>query len=286
MNIKQKYQGYLFVLPTVFLLVLILGFPAFMAVVNSVTPIWSEGFSFTLENYTKLIHDPVFLNAFSKTAYFVGTTVFIHFLIGLPVAMALNAQIRARNFFRVLAILPWTVPDVISGLAWRYMLNPTQGIVNHILMSLGIVDTQISWLGNPQLAMPSVILAEVWRAYPFVMVILLAGLQAIPEQLYEAARVDGATFLQVFRYITLPQLKRPFAVALALDVIWEFRRFGVVYTMTQGGPGHATEIFSMRVYKEYFDFFNFEYASAMAIVVAGIMLLITLPYVKTMVSEA
>ncbi len=286
MNIGQKYQGYLFVLPAVLLLVLILGFPAFMALLNSVTPIWSKGFSFTLGNYAKLIHDPIFWNSFIKTIYFVGVTVSIHFLIALPIAMALDTQIRARNFFRVLAILPWTVPAVISGLAWRYMFNPTQGIVNHILMSLGLIDTQIAWLGDPQLAMPSVILAEVWRAYPFVMVILLAGLQAIPQQLYEAAHVDGASFFQTFRYITIPQLKRPFAVALALDTIWEFRRFGVVYTMTKGGPGHSTEVFSMRVYKEYFKFFNFEYAAAIAIVVAGIMLLVTLPYVRTMVSEA
>ncbi|MFB6291425.1 MAG: carbohydrate ABC transporter permease [Candidatus Bipolaricaulia bacterium] len=285
MNIR-KYQGYLFVLPTVLLLLVILGFPAFMAILNSVTPIWSEGFSFTIRNYVKLVHDPIFWNSFIKTIYFVGSIVFLHFLIALPIAMALNSQIRARNFFRVLAILPWTMPDVISGLAWRYMLKPTQGIVNHILMTLEITDNYISWLGNPKLAMPSVILAEVWRAYPFVMVILLAGLQAIPQQLYEAARVDGASFFQTFRYITIPQLKRPFAVALALDTIWEYRRFGVIYTMTKGGPGHATEVFSMRVYKEYFKFFNFEYAATIAVVVAGVMLLITLPYVRMMVSEA
>jgi len=209
--------------------------------------------------------------------------VAFHFLIGLAVALALNSQIKARKFFRVLALLPWTVPDVISGLVWRYMYNPTQGIINYVLMKLNLIDTYIEWLASPSLAMPSVILADVWRGYPFVMVILLAGLQAIPKQLYEAAKVDGASVVQEFWYITLPGLTRAITVALALDTIWQFRRFGLIYTMTQGGPGHVTEIFSLLVYKQYFKFFNFEYASSIAVIMACILLCISLPYLKLIV---
>lgn len=281
--LKEKYQGYLFVLPCFLMLLLVLGFPAFMAVLNSFSPIWSEGFNFTLENYRKLSHDPVFWNALSKTLFFVSGTVFLHLALGLAVALALNAEIKARRFFRVLAILPWTVPDVISGLIWRFMYNPLSGIINDGLMKLQLTGTYIEWLADPKLAMPSIIFADVWRGYPFVMIILLAGLQAIPREQYEAARVDGASPLQEFWHITIPNLKRMIVIAVALDIIWQFRRFGLVYTMTQGGPGRTTEILSILVYKQYFRFFNFEYAAAIAVVMAVIMLIISFPYVRMIV---
>ena len=282
-KVKPCHEGYLFILPCFIMLFLVLGFPALMAVVNSFTPIWAKKFTFTFDNYVKLMQDPVFWNSFRVSLFFVGGTVILHFLIGLVVALALNSQIRARKFFRVLALLPWTVPDVISGLVWRYMYNPTQGIINYLLMKSGLVDTYIEWLASPSLAMPSVILADVWRGYPFVMVILLAGLQAIPRQLYEAAEVDGASAIQSFWYITIPSLTRAIVVALALDTIWQFRRFGLIYTMTQGGPGHTTEIFSMLVYKQYFKFFNFEYASCIAVFMAIILFVVSLPYLKLIV---
>lgn len=254
-----------------------------IAILNSFTPLWSEVKTFTLDNYVKLVKDKLFWNAMSITFRFVASTVLLHLLVGLAVALALNAQIRANRFFRVIAILPWTVPDVISGLIWRFMYNPTSGIINHLLRQTGLTKSYIEWLAQPHLALPSVIFADVWRGYPFVMIILLAGLQAIPRELYEAARVDGASSLQEFRHITIPLLRRMIIIALALDTIWQFRRFGLIYNMTLGGPGHVTEILSLYVYKQYFKYFNFEYASAMAVVMAVIMLIISLPYVRMMV---
>jgi multiple sugar transport system permease protein len=265
------------------MLLLVLGFPAAIAVANSFTPLWSEVKTFTLENYAKLARDELFWNSLWITFRFVGSTVLLHLLVGLAVALALNVQIKANRFFRVIAILPWTVPDVISGLIWRFMYNPTSGIINHLVRSSGVTKTYIEWLAHPSLALASVIFADVWRGYPFVMIILLAGLQAIPRELYEAARVDGATALQEFRHITIPLLKRMVIVAAALDTIWQFRRFGLIYNMTLGGPGHITEILSLYVYKQYFKYFNFEYASAVAVVLAVIMLIISLPYVRMII---
>lgn len=142
------------------------------------------------------------------------------------------------------------------------------------------------WLGDSSLAMPSVIFADVWRGYPFVMIILLAGLQSIPSDVREAARVDGAGAFQEFRHVTLPLLKPIIIIAAALDMIWQFRRFGLVYNMTQGGPGRATEILSLHSYKEYFRFFNYEYASAMAVSLGLIILLLSVPYVRTMLRRS
>lgn len=256
------------------------------AVANSFTPLWSPEKTFTLANYLKLLKDTLFWNALKVTGFFVSGTVFLHVLVGLVVALALNTAIRARRFFRLIAILPWTVPDVISGLIWRFMYDPTSGIINHLLMRTGLVHDYIEWLAQPGMALPSVILADVWRGYPFVMVILLAGLQAIPKDLYEAARVDGATAVQEFFYITIPGLLRIGLIALALDTIWQIRRFGLIYNMTLGGPGHVTEILSLYVYKNYFKYFNFEYASAIAVVMAVIMLIISFPYIRATARRA
>jgi multiple sugar transport system permease protein len=280
---RQELQGYAFILPCILMLLLVLGFPTAIAVVNSFTPLWAEVKTFTLANYVKLAGDKLFWNSLLITFRFVASTVVFHLIVGLAVALALNAQIKANRFFRVIAILPWTVPDVISGLIWRFMYNPTSGIINSLLIRHGLTRTYIEWLALPNLALPSVIFADVWRGYPFVMIILLAGLQAIPRELYEAAKLDGATTLQEFRHVTIPLLSRMIIIAVALDTIWQFRRFGLVYNMTLGGPGHVTEILSLYIYKQYFKYFNFEYASAMAVVMAVIMLIISFPYVRMIV---
>lgn len=279
---RHQLQGLGFVLPCVLTLVAVLGVPIALSALASVSVRSPGGTARGLDHYQRLLADGQFWHSLRVSLTFVGATVGLHLVVGLAVALALNAQIRARRFLRVLAILPWTVPDVISGLMWRFMYNPTLGIINHTLRSLGLASGPIDWLGSASLALPSVIQADLWRGYPFVMLILLAGLQAIPKDLYEAARVDGASALREFRHITLPSLRPMILLAIALDVIWQFRRFGLVYNMTAGGPGNATEILSLHIYKQYFKFFEFEYASAMAVAMAVVMLAISIPYVVTM----
>jgi len=282
----RQLKGFLFVLPSLLMLLLVLGIPVVTAVINSFAPIWSEVKTFTIENYIKLLNDKLFWNSLLVTFIFVVSTVALHFLFGLSVALVLNAEIKAKRFFRVIAILPWTVPDVITGLIWRFMYNPTSGIINNLIMTSGLTNYYIEWLASPYLVLPSIILADVWRGYPFVMIILLAGLQAIPREQYEAARVDGASPFKVFIHITMPNLARIIYIALALDTIWQFRRFGLIYNMTLGGPGHASEILSLYIYKHYFKYFNFEYASAIAVVMAIIMIIISYPYVRMLTKKA
>lgn len=277
---KSELTGYAFVLPCFLLMLFVFGLPAVTAIANSFTPIWSDVKTFTFDNYIKLQQDKQFWEALQVTLIFVAGSVALHLALGLGVALALNIDVPGKWLFRIIAILPWTVPDVITGIVWRYMYDPTAGIINYFLDRVGVQNPYIEWLGRPHLALPSVIFADVWRGYPFVMLILLAGLQAIPQELYEAARVDGATAWQEFRHITIPGLSRMFLIALALDTIWQFRRFGLVYNMTQGGPGNATEILPLAIYNQYFKFFNFEYASAMAVALAVIMLVISIPYIR------
>ena len=270
-------RGYGFVAPALVALILVLGIPTIVAVGTSLTTAQAP---LSLENYVRLMGDAQFLHSVTLSLWFVAATVVLHLVIGLALALALNSQIRARRFWRVVMILPWTIPDVVSGLVWRFMYNPTSGIINHVLRGSGWMEGYTEWLGDAALAMPSVIFADVWRGYPFVMIILLAGLQSIPKDLREAARVDGAGTIQELRHVVLPLLKPILLIAAALDTIWQFRRFGLIFNMTAGGPGRATEILSLHAYKEYFRFFNYEYASAMAVCLGLILIVLSIPYVR------
>jgi multiple sugar transport system permease protein len=268
-----------FVLPGFFLLVLVLGWPAITSILYSFESAKAADTAYTLANYKSLLKDPFFTTTFWNTAVFVFFSVAAHMVLGLAVAIVLNSALPAKPMFRVIALLPWVVPDVVVGIIWKWMFDPIYGALNDLLIKIGLLDNPIEWLSNPKLAMFSVILVNLWRGFPFVMLILLAGLQSIPRHLYEAAAIDGAPKFQQFIHITLPGLKKMIVVALALDIVWEVRRFGLIQAMTQGGPGVLTEVLSTYTYKQYFQFFRFEYASAIAVVMTIVLLMVSLPYI-------
>jgi len=276
----DRHLGYLFVLPATLMLVAVLIFPAFITLKLSVTPEGGSGWNLTLLHYQKAFRDPVLLQTFKNTFSFVAWSLVGHFVLGLGLATALNQALPGQTFFRLVALIPWTIPDVVAGIIFRWFLNPVSGAMNPLLRTfIPSFPADFSWLSNPTLAFPSLIFANVWRGYPLVMVMLLAGLMAIPRELYEAAEVDGAGRLKRFLHVTLPGLSTIILIALALDMVWEFRRFALVLTMTGGGPGTLTEVLSTLVYKTYFQFFTFEYASAMAILMSVVLFILSLPYV-------
>ena len=276
----DRQLGYLFVLPATLMLVAVLVFPAFITLKLSVTPEGGSGWQVTLANYHKAFRDPVLLNTFRNTFAFVAWSMAGHFVLGLGLALALNQALPGQMFFRLVALIPWTIPDVVAGIIFRWVLNPIHGSINPLIrMVFPSFPAEFTWLSSPSLAFPSVIFANVWRGYPLVMVMLLAGLMAIPRELYEAAAVDGAGRLRRFWHVTLPGLSTIILIALALDMVWEFRRFALVLAMTGGGPGTLTEVLSTLVYKTYFQFFTFEYASAMAILMSAVLFLLSLPYI-------
>jgi multiple sugar transport system permease protein len=274
-----------FVLPGVVLLVLVLGWPAITSILYSFETEQAGDAAYTLANYKSLLKDPFFSTTFWNTTVFVFFSVALHMILGLAVAMVLNSALPAKPMFRVIALLPWVVPDVVAGIIWKWMYDPIYGALNDLLIKIGLLNNPIEWLSNPKLAMTSAILVNLWRGFPFVMLILLAGLQSIPRHLYEAAAIDGAPKLQQFIHITLPGLKKMIVVALALDIVWEVRRFGLIQAMTQGGPGVLTEVLSTYTYKQYFKFFRFEYASAISVVMTIVLLLVSLPYIYMISQE-
>ena len=276
----DRHLGYLFVLPATLMLAAVLIFPAFITLKASLAPDGGAGWQLTLAQYQKAFRDPVLLQTFKNTVAFVAWSLAGHFVLGLGLALALNQALPGQTFFRLVALIPWTIPDVVAGIFFRWVLNPIHGAMNPLIrMVFPSFPAEFQWLSNPTLAFPSVIIANVWRGYPLVMVMLLAGLMAIPRELYEAAAVDGAGRLRRFFHITLPGLSTIIIIALALDMVWEFRRFALVVPMTGGGPGTLTEVLSTLVYKTYFQFFTFEYASAMAILMSVVLFILSLPYI-------
>lgn len=277
---RDNYKGYLFILPAFLMLLIILGFPAVAAVLQSVNLMWVPKPEFTIAAYKALARDPEFIRSLLNTVLFVTVVVSSHLVIGLSVALLLNMDIKFKWLWRVVAILPWTMPDVIGGLVWKFMFDTLPGIVNSVLLRTGWATEPVDWLGVPSLAFSSVMLAESWRGYPYAMLILLAGLQAIPRQQYEAAELDGCSAIQKFMYVTIPNLKHMFIIALVLDTIWESRLFGMVFSMTGGGPGYASQILTLLSYKQYFQFFNVSYGASMAVVLATVLFFISLPYLR------
>jgi multiple sugar transport system permease protein len=276
----DRHLGYFFVLPATLMLVAVLVFPAFITLKLSVTPEGGSGWNLTLTHYQNAMRDPVLFQTFKNTFAFVAWSMVGHFVLGLGLALALNQALPGQTLFRLIALIPWTIPDVVAGIIFRWALNPINGCLNPLIrMVFPGFPAEFQWLSSPTLAFPSVIVANVWRGYPLVMVMLLAGLMAIPRELYEAAAVDGAGKLKRFFHVTLPGLSTIILIALALDMVWEFRRFALVVTMTGGGPGTLTEVLSTLVYKTYFQFFTFEYASAIAILMSVVLFFLSLPYI-------
>lgn len=241
-----------------------------------------------LGNYVALYHDPLFWTAFLQTVIFTALSVALHLVIGLGLALLLNMRLEPafRSLARGLLIVPWLLAPTVAGMIWVLMLAPL-GIVNGLFASLGLIDPNyaISWTGDPSTALGSVTAMNVWRAFPFFMVMLLAGLQAIPRQLYEAASIDGAGLVRQFWHITLPQLKSVIATIVLLDSIWTFRAFDPVFVMTGGGPAHASEVLATAIYFDGFQKLRFGYASAEAVAMFLVLFVASAIYVRRAMSS-
>jgi multiple sugar transport system permease protein len=235
-----------------------------------------------LANYVDIVTGDVFQQAIANTLYFTLMSVIFHLLLGLSFALMLNSRLLGpltKALFRVIYVLPWVFTATIIAILWRLMLNPN-GIINYILNTIGLADGPVEWLSSRQLALHAVTFINIWAGYPFYMVSLLAGLQGIPTELYEAGTIDGANGRQLFRYITLPQLK-PIIVSLAmLDFIWTMHQFTLIWMTTGGGPIHVTEMLSTFTYKLAFSSYEFSHASASAFIILLLSMFVAFFYVR------
>jgi multiple sugar transport system permease protein len=212
-----------------------------------------------LDNYRFLLQDARFWNALGNTAYFVGVSVTLELLLGLGFALLLNQRFRGRGVARALVLVPWAVPNVVAARFWEWIFNADFGVLNYLL------GARINWLGDPFWALHAAILADVWKTTPFVVLLCLAGLQVIPDELYQAARIDGASAWQLFRHITLPLLRPVLLLVLLFRTMDAARVFDLIFVLTGGGPANETETLVIYSYKLLYRTLQFGYGSALAI---------------------
>jgi multiple sugar transport system permease protein len=233
-----------------------------------------------LGNYARLLGDDVFWLTLWNSAWWVFGSVSLQFLGGFAAALLLHQAFAGRALVRTVTLLPWVIPGVVVALVWEYIYQPNYGILNDLLFRLGWLHERVAWLSDPRLAMPAVIMTNIWRGVPFFAIMLLAGLQAIPDELYEAARVDGASVTQRFWHVTLPLLRPIIVVATATRIIWTFNYADLIFVMTSGGPANATQITSTYTLLQAYSNLDFGYAATLSVVLLLIMLAFTIAYLR------
>ncbi|MFB6275709.1 MAG: carbohydrate ABC transporter permease [Halothece sp.] len=278
-SIRQREQltGWLLSLPALIILILVFAYPIGRAfwlslfaqnLGTQLEPVFTG-----LENYARMFGDGRFWNSLGNTAVFTFFSLLLELLLGIIVALVLDQQFRGRGIVRTIGILPWALPTAVMGLAWEWIFNDQYGVVNDILRGLGIIDSSITWLGDPARAMFALIIADVWKTTPFIAVILLAGLQAIPQDLYEARSIDGANPIQNFFTITLPLIAPQMIIALLFRFAQAFGIFELVTVMTGGGPAGSTETVSLYIYDTVMRYLDFGYGAALIVITFLILII-------------
>lgn len=279
---REQRQAWVLLAPMLLVMLLLTAWPLLRTIWLSFTDAALIGSGETpawigLENYLYALSDPDFRASIWRTLYFTLVSVTVEGIIGVLVALLLNQKFIGRNVLRVLVILPWALPTIVNAMMWRLNFNPDYGSINALLSQLGIIDGYRSWLGSPEAALNAVMFADIWKNYPLVTLLVLAALQSIPEDLFEAARLDGASAWRRFRAITFPAIVAPLGVALVLRTIDAFKIFDIIYVMTRGGPVDSTKTLSFFVYQESFSYLRAGSGAAYAILMTLMCaLLITL----------
>jgi len=268
---RQHWLGYVLLTPAVLLIAAIIVYPLFVSIDLSFQNVGIARLDqprrpFTLANYERLFSSPDFWNACWVTLKLILVVTSACCVLGLATALLVNNRFKGRSVARLLVAMPWAVPEVIAVVIFAWIFDSSFGLMNWVFLSLGFIDRTINWFSDPDAAFAVVATTMIWKGYPFVSIMSLAGLQSIPEDYYSAARVDGANALQRLRFITLPSLMPVIGVTTVLVMLWIFRDFSIIYVLTGGGPLKATQTLSIMTYEQAFSFFRMGYASAVGVV--------------------
>ena len=243
---RQSVFSWLMMAPPLLFLAALVGYPFCYGILLSLQdrPVAHAGTFVGLKNFATNFNDPIFWRVALNTFVYTAVATLLKMIGGLALALAMNQQFPLKNLVRALMLLPFIVPTVLSTVAWMWILDPAFSVLNWLLVAVGVPKPGPSWLGNPMLAMLSIIMINAWRGLPFYGITLLAGLQTVPPELYEAATIDGASGWQRFRYVTLPLLQPIILIVTLFSVIFTFADFQLVYVLTHGGPQNATQLFA------------------------------------------
>lgn len=235
-----------------------------------------------LQNYAEVVSDPRFWAAMGHTLFFTVASVGLELVLGLVLALAMNRTFRGRGLMRAAVLVPWAIPTVVAALLWRFMFDAQAGIANAVLMDVGLMEEPFVWFVHSVAAWVPVVLGDVWKMTPFVALLLLAGLQNIDGSLYEAAEIDGAGPWDKFRHVTLPLLKPAILVTLVFRTLDAFRVFDLIYVLTGGGPGTATEPIALYTFNALLQHLRFGYGSALSVIVFLVTFALALLYIRAL----
>ena len=288
---KKRYGGltpWLFAIPALAVYATFLVYPALTSLFFSFTN-W-DGLSPTYEivgvdNYVKMTQDPVVRQALLNNVIWTVVTIVVPVVVGLALATLLNGKVRGKTVLRLLFYTPCVLPLVSIASIWGWLYNPDSGVINVVLRTVGLGDLAQPWLGQDSTALWAVMVPAVWLRTGFPMLLYLAALQGIPDELYEAATVDGATRSQQFWHITMPSLRPAHYIVLALSLIDSFKVFDMIYAMTYGGPGTATQVMGTWMYANVFQYYQAGYGTAIAVVITVIAVAVSIPYVLSQTKE-
>jgi multiple sugar transport system permease protein len=274
----QRNQGLMFALPALAVMATLILYPLAYTGWLSVTT--DRGGFVGAENYRTMIDDSVTTMALRNTAVYVGFSVALQVLLGAAVGILLNRRFRGRALVRSIVLIPWVVPAIVTATNWGWMLHTEFGIVNYMLTELGVIGAPVGWLTTRTTVLPALVAVNVWRMAPFVAVMVLAGLQAIPEAVYEAARIDGAAFRHEVRYVMLPHLRPVLLAVTLLLMIWGFNGITIIYAMTRGGPANRSLITPIQIFKHAFEFVRFNEAAALSVMLFAFLAVLTGVYLR------
>lgn len=283
-TLSDRQVGILFMLPFIVTAALFMVWPVVEAVrmafyaYNPLRP--DDIYWVGLQNFERIFDDPLFWESFRQALVWTGWSILFQTVLGVALALLLNLTLPGMAIFRGLLLFPYIVPTVVIALNWRWIFNSEIGIVNHALLSAGIISENIAWLSTPDMAMLSAILLNVWKYTPFVVICVLARLQTIPTELYDAAKVDGAGAWRRFIDITLPMLKEVLVVVIVFRTIWTFNKFEEIYLLTRGGPGTSTFNLAVYAFEEGMANLRLGVAAATGVVMIGLLLVGTIVYVR------
>jgi multiple sugar transport system permease protein len=274
---RERRTGWLLIAPALLVLVLVYAYPIGQAFWLS---LFTQNLGTRLEpvfsgigNYERMVFDGRFWQSIGNTTVFTVSSLILELLLGMGMALVLDQSFRGRGAVRTIAILPWALPTALIALTWAWVFNDQYGVLNDILLRLHIISAGVNWLGDPTLAMMATIAADVWKTTSFISILLLAGLQSIPQDLYEAHAMDGASSWQSFRQITLPLLMPQIVIATLFRFAQAFGIFDLVQVMTAGGPAGATEMVSIYVYATIMRYLDFGYGAALVVVTFVLLIL-------------
>ena len=282
---QESFTGYTYVSPALGLVLLMILFPVAEAIRMSFYRVYllKPGTPFVgLQMYTRLLGDENITLVLHNTAFWVIAITFFSMLMGLGLALVLNRTFRFNDFVSALLFLPWVLPEVVIATIWQWMLDGGVGIINEVLVRIGLIKSYYPWLASEKTVLSGCTAVLVWRTYPFATIMVLAGLKAIPSELNEAAKVDGASGIQIFCHITLPQLQYVLLICTLIVFIWTINQFGIPWVMTQGGPLYFSTTIAIYIYRLAFRAFRLSQGAALSTLLFLIILVFSIIYLKVL----